>query len=187
MELASEYEMQLEFSLRDTFLPVIWVFIEWSCNLSAKVLGNPILQEHQDNKSGFGGTTGVYGWWGASHRRGDTGGALGNEGALWTERGAVATLYYQIWRKRNMFKKDFKEILLCVLWEQQSSEFLQKPSLKFRLFFEVFAVRFVSYFMGPEAEAHLQGARTFWFTNKQRSTSGPLHSAVFLAGSWCWH
>lgn len=30
-----------------------------------------------------------------------------------------------------MFKKDFKEILLCVLWEQQSSEFLQKPSLKF--------------------------------------------------------
>lgn len=61
MELASEYEMQLEFSLRDTFLPVTWVFIEISCNLSAKVLGSIILQGHQDNKSGFGGATGVYG------------------------------------------------------------------------------------------------------------------------------
>ena len=118
LELASEYEMQLEFSLRDPFLPVIWVFTEWSCNLSAKVLGSLILQERQDNKSGFAGATGVYGWWGVSHRRGATGGALGNEGVLWTERGAVAALYYQIWGKRNMLKKDFKEILLHVLWEQ---------------------------------------------------------------------
>lgn len=46
------------------------------------------------------------------------------------------------------------------------------------LFFEVFAVRFVSYFMCQVAEACLQEAQTFWFTNKQRSVSAPsLHHA----------
>ena len=58
------------------FPPVIWIFIEWSCNPSAKILGSFILQEHQSNKLGFGGAPGMGGWWRPSHRREETGGHL---------------------------------------------------------------------------------------------------------------
>ena len=56
---------------------------------------------------------------GGHHTEGKRLGALGSEGAVWTEREAVVTLCYHIWGKRNMFEKDLKKSC-CVFYGRHS-------------------------------------------------------------------